>query len=245
MLLFYLRHGDPIYHPDSLTELGKKQADALAKRLINSKIDEIYSSDSVRAMQTAKPTADAYGKKITLLPWANEHEAWTRMTVKTKDGTPWGYAEKNTANKYVSKEVRALDKKWFTHPCFDGTKYEEFSISKFEEFDNIINKNVDDFLLSLGYEHLRDENRYRVVNDNQKRVAFFAHHGMGMSILSSILDIPYPMFATHFDLSHSSMTVISFKNVDGYCIPKILQLSNDSHLYKEDLLTGYNNVIEF
>ena len=26
--------------------------------------------------------------------------------------------------------------------------------------------------------------------------------------------------------------------------PKILQLSNDSHLYKEDILTGYHNIFK-
>lgn len=33
MLLFYVRHGDPIYNPDSLTPLGERQAEAVAKRL--------------------------------------------------------------------------------------------------------------------------------------------------------------------------------------------------------------------
>ena len=85
MLLFYIRHGDPIYHPDNLTELGLKQANALSKRLINAKIDKIYSSDSVRAVKTAEPTAKLYNKEIILLPWANEHVAWTRMTVEKEN----------------------------------------------------------------------------------------------------------------------------------------------------------------
>lgn len=33
MLFYYIRHGDPIYDPDSLTPLGKRQAEALGKRL--------------------------------------------------------------------------------------------------------------------------------------------------------------------------------------------------------------------
>ena len=28
MLIYYIRHGDPIYDPDSLTELGKRQAES-------------------------------------------------------------------------------------------------------------------------------------------------------------------------------------------------------------------------
>ena len=81
MLLFYLRHGDPIYEPDNLTELGKKQADALAKRLITSNIDVIYSSTSVRAMLTAEPTAKAYNKEIIPLSWAHEGNAWDNMCI--------------------------------------------------------------------------------------------------------------------------------------------------------------------
>ena len=35
MLFFYVRHGDPIYDPDSLTPLGHRQAEAVAKSYPN------------------------------------------------------------------------------------------------------------------------------------------------------------------------------------------------------------------
>lgn len=41
MILFYIRHGEPIYEPDSLTELGERQAEAVAKRLSMFGIDKI------------------------------------------------------------------------------------------------------------------------------------------------------------------------------------------------------------
>ena len=41
MLLFYIRHGDPIYNPDSLTPLGHRQAESVAKRLSMFGIDEM------------------------------------------------------------------------------------------------------------------------------------------------------------------------------------------------------------
>ena len=49
MLFFYIRHGIPIYDPDSLTELGKKQADALAKRL------SIYGIDKIEGKELLLP----------------------------------------------------------------------------------------------------------------------------------------------------------------------------------------------
>ena len=53
MLFFYIRHGDPTYHPDELTPLGKRQAEAIAKRLALYGIDRIFASTSNRAIQTA------------------------------------------------------------------------------------------------------------------------------------------------------------------------------------------------
>ena len=53
MLLYYVRHGDPIYDPNQLTELGKLQAAAVAKRLARYGVDEVYTSPSNRARQTA------------------------------------------------------------------------------------------------------------------------------------------------------------------------------------------------
>lgn len=237
MLLFYIRHGQPIYDPDSLTELGQKQADALAKRLKNSNIDVIYSSTSGRAMQTAKATAKALNMDIIPLDWAHEIHAWDNMYLPTNGKKEFAFLIPEVRESFVSSEVRSLDKDWAKHPDYADTN--------FGIFEKTIGSQVDDFLLKLGYEHIRNKNCYRVINDNEKRIALFAHQGMGMSILSQILDIPYPMFAAHFDMSHTGMTVIEFKNENGYCIPKMLQLSNDSHLYKEDLLTGYNGVIKF
>ena len=49
MLLFSIRHGEPIYDPDSLTPFGHRQAEAVAKRLALYGIDEIYASSSNRA----------------------------------------------------------------------------------------------------------------------------------------------------------------------------------------------------
>ena len=54
MLFLYLRHGDPIYDPDSLTEEGHRQAEALSKRLCKYGLDKVYASTSNRAQLTAK-----------------------------------------------------------------------------------------------------------------------------------------------------------------------------------------------
>lgn len=67
MLLYIIRHGDPIYAPDSLTPKGHLQAAALAKRLAVHGLDKIFASPLVRAQQTAKPTLRAAGLGIAKL----------------------------------------------------------------------------------------------------------------------------------------------------------------------------------
>ena len=86
MIFFLIRHGDPIYRPDSLTELGHKQAAALVDRFVKFGLDEIYCSTSIRAQMTAQPTAEALGMEIKLCPWAHENLVLDDMCVYNDEG---------------------------------------------------------------------------------------------------------------------------------------------------------------
>ena len=86
---------------------------------------------------------------------------------------------------------------------------------------------------------------YVVERPNDERVALFAHHGFGVAFLSCLLDVPYPEFSIRFDIGHSSMTVVNFEGREGLIFPKVLQVSNDSHLWREGLPTKYQNKIYF
>lgn len=134
---------------------------------------------------------------------------------------------------FVSDEVQKLGKEWYTHPIFEKTNFEQ-GIKR-------VRAECDKFFASLGYEHNHEKNTYTCVRENHSRVALFAHQGIGMAFLSSVLDIPYPTFCTHFDLGHSSMTAIEFSPHKGTAVPTVLQLSNDSHIYSEGLPTKYQN----
>ena len=235
MLLYYVRHGDPVYDPDSLTPLGQEQAKAVAKRLALYGLDEIYVSTSIRAQQTAQPTCDLLKKQAVLLDWTHEGHAWNELTVQLPNGgKTWAFSHKETKKSFRSEEVRKLGKLWYTYP----------SLRQYEKGIRRIEQETDVFLLSLGYRHDRENNCFEAIAPSEKRIALFAHQGFGLAFLSSVLDIPYPTFSTSFDLSHSSVTVIDFgKETEKTVYPKALQLANDSHLYKEGLLTGYNNGI--
>ncbi len=195
----------------------------------------MYSSPSNRVKLTAKPTCDALGLEMKICDWADEGKAGTYMGIN-KDGLfTWCFADREIAEKFNNPSVRALGVEWYKHEYF-----KEFP---FERGMKRVADALDEWLLSLGYKHDRENFCYRKVGKSPERIALFAHHGASMMIFSALFDIPYPLLSTRCSLSHIGVTVIDF-GADSSIYPQVFQHSNDSHLYKEGLLTGYNNCID-
>ena len=238
MLLFYVRHGDPIYDPDSLTPLGERQAEAVGKLLRSLRIDEVYASTSERAKLTAKPLCEIAKKELTLLDFANEGYAWRDLTCfsKARNGNTWLFFAPEMKEVFHTPEMMALGQKWHEHPAL---KTDELKEKDYGAGIARIQTGTDEFLESLGYKRVSD-GKYEVVSHSDKRVAFFAHQGFGLAFLSCVVGIPYPMFCSHFDICTSGVTVIEFNDDGGYSYPRILTLSSSAHLYREGLPTRYN-----
>lgn len=238
MLLFFVRHGDPVYVPDSLTPLGRRQAEAVAKRLARYGLDQIYVSSSARAIQTSEPTCEMLKMQSTVLDWCNESHAWAELAFSANGGEyRWVFQQEDYRKLLISPEIYALGEVWYDHPSFEGTKVKEGTLR--------IQRETDAFMKNLGYVHDRERKVYVSEQENDSRVALFAHQGFGLAFLSALLDIPYPLFSTRFDMGHTGMTVIEFSPAVGECVPQILQLANDSHLYAEGLPTDYQNRLRF
>ena len=238
MLLFYIRHGDPIYDPDSLTPLGQRQAEAVAKRLAMYGIDRIFASSSTRAQLTSRPTCELLKKEATILDWCHENYAWRDFTFIDETGRQvWGFQYDKVRPIYCSEEMVRLGDAWYDHPIFAGTRFKEGELR--------IKRETYAWLAELGYAYDEEKRMYRAVRPNEERIALFAHQGFGLSFLSRVLNIPHPIFCTRFDMGHTGMTVLEFDTNQEYVIPRVLTLANDSHLYKDGLPTRYQNRVYF
>ena len=248
MLLYYIRHGEPTYDPDCLTPNGERQAEAIARRLARYGVDKIYSSSSIRAQQTARPTAELTRREVVTLDWCHEDYAKAEMMLPS-NGDPTGSSPSGGGKRrwcfYIpeivtmmnSREVRALDDKWYDYPGFPPNRFKEGVLR--------VDREVDAWLDGLGYHHDREQRCFIPIAPTEERVALFAHHGFGMLFFSSVLDIPYPQFATRFDQSFTGLSVIHFYEEGGKVFPRMLELSNDAHLYKDNLPTKYNYFLDF
>jgi len=169
--------GDPhkFYQPPvsgCLSELGVQQAEALADALNKTvHFDAIYSSPLGRAIQTAQPLASRQGLEIQVIPWMQE---WIPITQLDQD-VPDTQFEAIMA---AAADIRP-EQAWKT-PTGEGT---------FEMAHRIIPPFLK-LLESYGVQaahggYVFDD------DDNDTRIAIFAHGGSLGTLLGYLLGIPF------------------------------------------------------
>ncbi|MCR4618015.1 MAG: histidine phosphatase family protein [Lachnospiraceae bacterium] len=213
MRLLFIRHGEPDYEKDTLTELGNKQAEACAKRLENEGISEIYASPMGRAYETAAYTAKRLNLPITVLDYM--HEIWWGGEGIPLEGHVW-----TLADKMLYEDNFDFSKKdWREHPYFKTNLATEY-------FDKVSAK-IDEFLAHQGYKH--DGVRFLCETDEEKTVAIFSHGGSGAIAMSHILGIPFPYYACVFPYDFTSIIEIDFPVEKGAYVHTRMGLFNDAY----------------
>lgn len=229
MLLYIIRHGDPDYATDSLTERGKLQAAAVGKRIFDSGINRIYSSPMGRAKETAAPACRLLGLECNIEDWAHE------IGDERKTGFPDGKLKSiSLVPNYLYRENGGLDVKY--GDCFELPGLYD---TKMKEAVSYIEENGKDFLERLGY---KEENGlYRILYNNEDKVALFCHSAFARAWLSVLLHIPVNMMWADFAYTHTGVTILEFHNFEsGFTSPRCLCFSDMSHLYAAGLDMRYD-----
>jgi len=230
MLLYIIRHGHPDYSTDTLTDLGKLQADAVGKRIARSKIDRIFSSPMGRARETAAPACRLLGLDCSI-------EEWTRE-IGDEVKTPFPDGQ--------MKSISVLQNTYYRENGCINLPYERalecqgINQSNMKSAMQYIEKNGNGFLERLGY---KEENGvFRILRPNDERVALFCHAAFGRAWISILLRIPLHMMWAGFSYSHTGVTIIEFRNnADGFTAPRCLTYCDLSHIYAENLPMFYDN----
>ena len=72
MRILIIRHGDPDYSIDSLTEKGWREAELLSERISKLDVAAFYCSPLGRAKDTASLTLKKMGREAQILDWLKE-----------------------------------------------------------------------------------------------------------------------------------------------------------------------------
>ena len=233
MLLYLVRHGDPIYETDSLTPRGRLQAEAVGKRMADAGIQRIFSSPMGRARETAAPACRLLGLECGIEPWA--HELEDERYTHFPDGK--------------KKSVTFVQNTYFREKGNQDLSYDQslgcqgLNDTGMAGAVQVIEAGGKDFLERLGY---REENGvYRILRPNEEKVALFCHYGLERTWLSILLHLPLHMVFASFKVTHTGVTVLEFRNnANGVTAPTVLCFSDMSHLYAEGLDMKHDNSVD-
>lgn len=217
MRIVFIRHGDPNYDLDCLTELGHKQAKIAAQRLLKEGIEEIYSSPLGRARQTAQAFSEASGiDDIKILDFMQEIRFGREGEMYEDKWNPWLVVEDLVKN---GKDIQTPD--WREYPVFK----ENLATVDTDK----IAVEADKWLSTLGYE--REGKYYRCTrqDDKEKTIALFCHGGSSTAFFSRVLNQQFPyMCAVLLHYPHTTISVIKFNKTPGSLCQPIIELLNDA-----------------
>lgn len=233
MLLYIVRHGEPNYEKDCLTENGLIQAEAVGKRIAASGINVIYSSPMGRAQQTAAPACRLLGLPCNIEDWAHEVED-DRLTPYPDGRLKSISVVQNTVYR-ENGNINLPYERAFECTAINQTQMK----AKVAE----IERNGNAFLERLGY---KEENGvYRILRPNEDKVALFCHTVLARCWLSTLLHIPFHVMWSGFIHNFTGVTVVEFLNYpNGFTAPRLLCYSDMSHFYAEGLPMTYEKRVE-
>lgn len=219
MKLVIIRHGDPDYEHDSLTEVGFKEAELLSEKVKKMDVTAFYVSPLGRAKATAKPTLEKMGREATVLDWLQEFQP----QIVGKEGA----AEKSCCwdwlpAAWTSEEDFYNKDKWMNVKVFKDAGVPEQYKEVCDGLDSLLEKH--------GYK--RDGNIYKAVRANEDTVVLVCHFGLECVLLSHLLGIsPMPLWHGTCAAPTSVTTLVTEERREGVAYFRMSSFGDTSHLY--------------
>lgn len=219
MKLLIVRHGDPDYSIDSLTEKGWREAELLSEKLAQIDTKAYYVSPLGRAKDTASCTLKKVHRTATECDWLREFSPriW-RPDVQDKKMITWDWLPQD----WMKEECFFHYDRWYEVEALQEGKVKQEYDWVVEQFDAILKEH--------GYE--RDGHYYRAVRSNNDTLVFFCHFGVECVLLSHLLNCS-PMVLWHGTCAAPSSvtTVVTEERRKGIASFRMSSFGDISHLY--------------
>lgn len=219
MRLIIIRHGDPDYSIDSLTERGWREAELLTDRIAKLKVKNFYVSPLGRAKDTASLTLKKMNRTAEECEWLREFPCMIRRPdVGGARTIAWDW----------------LPEDWTADPrYFDRNEWCRTEIMReggVEERYRYVTDSFDALLAAHGY--VRDGELYRAEQPNRDTLVFFCHFGLECVLLSHLMGIS-PMLLWHNACAAptSVTTIYTEERREGKASFRVNSFGDISHLY--------------
>ena len=219
MKILIIRHADPDYSIDSITEKGKRERDLLTERLKKENISAIYCSTLGRARDTIQPTAEHFGITPVYCEWLREFE-YPKISVPylDRDKNAW-----DILPSYVDENKQ----------LYSPTDWKNVDFIKNSEvpsaYDNVIFE-FDKVLANHGYS--KSGAYYKATDSNHSTIVFTCHFGLGALLVSHLFNAsPYTFWQNSFFAPSSVTTFYTEEREEGIASFRCSAIGDVSHLY--------------
>lgn len=218
MKLLIVRHGDPDYAIDGLTEKGKREAALLADRLCRENITAVYCSTLGRAKLTAEPALQRLKITAEYCPWLREFSYAVAKVTYPREGTLcW-----DILPQYMNE-----------HPAlYSPTAWRTESTIAAETvaaYDDVC-ASLDEVLARHGYR--RNGTQYTVERANHDVLVFVCHYGVSGVLLSHLMNCsPYTIWQHACTLPTAVTTFYTEEREQGIASLRCAGVGDLSHLY--------------
>ena len=236
MRLLFIRHAEPDYSTDTLTEKGRREATLLAQAAPSLKMDHCFVSPLGRAQETASYCMKAVGMTAKTLDWLEEFDAPVDL-----NRTPELLAAYPNVKPEPPAGLYRLRRPWDIgqiyyagHPelmdSFGWRQSEVYLMSQMPtRYDQVVNA-FDRLLASYGYVH--ENGLYRVERENRETLAFFCHFGVSCVLLSRLWNTSPFFLWQNLAMPTSSVTeLFTEEREQGSALFRARRIGDVSHLY--------------
>ncbi len=218
MRIIIVRHGDPDYAIDSLTETGWREAELAAERIAKMDVKEFYLSPLGRAQDTASCTLKKMNRTGITYDWLREFPPRIHRPDREPLSLCWDWLPQDWTG----------EPKYYDVTCWTDTEVMRDSDAK-EKYEEVC-VGLDGILAAHGY--VRENNYYRVEQANTDTIVFFCHFGAECVLLSHLLHVS-PMILWHgFCAAPASITTVyTEERREGIASWRVSAFGDTSHLY--------------
>ena len=236
MRILFIRHGDPDYVHDTLTEKGRKEAALLAETAEYLHVGDCYQSPLGRAQDTASYTLKRLGISAETMQWLQEFPAQVDINVSKELQKAYPDTRRLENGKYGLRIAWDMVPEYLTgHPEYlDREAWRESEVAccgtLVSDYD-AVTREFDALLSRYGYE--REGLHYRVNRENTGTITCFCHFGITCVLLSHLWNVS-PFVLWHgLALAPTSVTeIVTEEREQGIAWFRGLRLGDLSHLYR-------------
>jgi len=221
MKILIIRHGDPDYKHDSLTEKGRREAECLSDLIceIDSNNTHYYVSPYGRAKETAEIALSKTDRTAVVLPWLREFDVRIqRPDDLLKERIAWDW----------------LPQDWTKDPKLYAKDHwaenERMAASDVGEEYRKVTEQLDELLARHGY--VRDGGYYRIERPNHDTIVLFCHFGLESVLLSHLFGTSPSVIWQNFCARTTSVTtLVTEERRKGIATFRMLAYGETTHLY--------------